>query len=209
MKKLVLVAPVAALVLAGCAHDPTIAGRVAGQPISISDVTTLANFMCAGSKVSAQPGTSQQAVPMTLVNEKAMTLVAGARALQALASEHNRSIPVQPSVSGGAALALIPASERQRAQQLIDEVNNAFTFVAETTHATDPNQVMEAFLTVIQTEASEGKFSTNPAYPVMTSSTGLQSGSLSQAISDPAAAATTMAPTAAYVASLPASQKCG
>lgn len=209
VKKFALILPAAALVLAGCAHDPTIAARIAGQAISISDVTTLTNFICASSQTAAQQGTPQQAVPMTLVNERAMTLLAGARALEALAKQNNSSLPQQPSSNVGAALALVPAAQRQRAQQLVDEVNTAFTFLADKTRATQSNQVIDAFLAVIQSEAKEGKFTDNPAYPVMSSSTALKSESLSQAISSPATGSMTMAPTTGYVAGLPASQKCG
>ena len=199
VKKLALLAPVVALVVAGCAHDPTTAAKVGDHSIPASDVTVMASYLCA----SATQG--QQVVPMTQVNEIATTYLVGAKALSDLAASHHVTIPAAPSGQADPLLAKLPSGQRARAGRLVDEVNAAAGFFAAR-GATNSQQILSAFASLIQTEAKAGRFTGNPAYPTVASE---GSGSLSTAVSSAARDATSVNPGAGYLASLPAGQKCG
>lgn len=206
---MVLTVPVSAALLAGCAHDPTVAGKIDGQSISIGDVTTLGDFICATSKAAEQQGNPPQIVPRTLVNERAVTLIAGARLLEANWRKNRQPVPTVSPVDVGAVLPFLTPSERPRAQQLFNEVTAAFNAEAQNLKATEPGQVMLAIADLIQQATDAGHYSANPAYPPLAAGLNTASGSLSQAVSGPAKAAMAVTPGAAYVGGLSASQKCG
>lgn len=198
VKKLALLAPVAALVLAGCAHDPTTAARVGDQSIPVSDISVMANYLCA----SAAQG--QQVVPMAQVNEIAVTYLVGAKALADLAARHHVSIPTSSSPADSL-VGKLPSSQRARAVQLVDEVNGAAGFFAQR-GASNSQQILSAFASLIQAEAKAGRFTGNPAYPTVTDESA---GSLSRAVSSAAQDATSVQPSTGYLAALPSGQKCG
>lgn len=198
MKKLALLAPVAALVLAGCAHDPTTAAKIGGQSIPVSDISVMATYLCA----SATQG--QQVVPMTQVNEIAATYLLGAKALSDLAARHHVAIPAS-SGSADPLVAKLPSNQRARAAQLVEEVNAAAAFFAQR-GATNSQQILSAFASVLQEEGKEGRFTGNPAYPTVADESA---GSISRAVSSAAQDATSVQPSTGYLATLPTGQKCG
>lgn len=199
MKKLALLAPAVALVLAGCAHDPTTAAKVGTQSIPVSDISVMAGYLCA----SATQG--QQVVPMTQVNEIATTYVIGATALSDLAARSHVSIPAAPTSQADPLLAKLPSNQRARAAHLVQEVNTAAGFFAQR-GATNSQQILSAFAALIRQEAKEGRFTGNPAYPTVADESG---GSISKVVSSAAQDATSVQPSSGYVAALPAGQKCG
>lgn len=199
VKKLALLAPVVALVVAGCAHDPSTAAKVGNQSVPVSDISVMASYLCA----SATQG--QQVVPMTQVNEIATTYLVGAKALSDLAARNHVSIPAAPSGQADPLLAKLPSGQRARAGQLVDEVNAAAGFFAAR-GATNSQQILSAFASLIQSEAKAGRFTGNPAYPTVADE---GSGSLSKAISHVSQDATSVNPGAGYLTGLPAGQKCG
>lgn len=206
---MVLALPVSAALLAGCAHDPTVAGTIDGHSISISDVTTLGDFICATSKAATQQGNPPQVVPRTLVNERAMTLIAGTRLLEANWRKNQQPAPTVSPVDVSAVLPFLTPSERPHAQQLINEVTAAFNAEAQNLRATDPGQVMLAIADLIQHATDAGRFAGNPSYPPLAAGLNTASGSISQAVSGPAKASMAVTPGAAYVGGLSTSQKCG
>ena len=199
VKKLVLLAPVAALVLAGCAQDPTVAAKVGGHTIPVSDVSIMATYLCA----SATQG--HQVVPMTQVNEIATTYLIGASALEDLAARHHVTIPRVNTSQADPLLAKLASGQRARATELVNGVNAAANFFAQQGASTS-QQILSGFVSLIQTEAKAGRFTANPAYPTVAGGT---SSSLSTAVSSIAKAAASPQPTSAYAAALPAGQKCG
>lgn len=199
VKKLVLLAPVAALVLAGCAQDPTVAAKIGGQAVPVSDVSIMANYLCAS---AAQGG---QTVSMTQVNQVATTYLFGAKALKDLAARSHITLPTPPhSDQADPLTAKLPAGQRSRATQLINEVNAAGYFFAQ--RGVSGQQILSEFASLIDTESKAGRLMDNPAYPSF--ATGA-SGSLSTAVSAVAKSAASSQPSSAYVAALPAGQKCG
>lgn len=198
MKKLVLLAPIAALVLAGCAQDPTVAAKVAGRTIPVSDVSIVASYLCA----SVPSG--QQIVPMTQVNEVATTYLAGAKALEDLAARQHITVPAVNSDQADPLIATLPSGQRARATQLLKEVSAATNFFAQ--RGVPNQQILSELASLISAETKAGRFLNNPAYPTLL---GDVSGSLSKAVSSAATTAASGQPPAAYKAALPTGQKCG
>ena len=199
MKKLALLAPVAALVLAGCAHDPTVAAKINGQTVPVTDVSIMANYLCASVKQS------QQLVPMSQVNQVALTYLLGAKALEDLAARSHVQLQAPPNNGQADPLtAMLPAGERARATQLVTEVNTAGYFFAQ--RGVSGQQILTEFANLISNEAKAGRYTANPAYPTILDGSA---GSLSTAVSATAKEATSTQPSSSYVAALPTGQKCG
>lgn len=196
VKKLVLLAPVAALVLAGCAHDPTVAAKVAGQTIPVTDVSIMADFLCA----SATQG--HQVAPMNQVNAIAMTYLVGAKAVADLARRSHVTLPTVDSSQADRLIATMPTGQRSRARSLINEIDVAINALG----ASAAQQPLSALASLIQAEAKAGRFVSNPEYPTLATP---DSGSLSTAVSPVAKAAAASQPDSGYLATLPTGQKCG
>jgi hypothetical protein len=203
VKKLVLLAPVAALVLAGCAHDPTVAAKVAGQSIPVSDVSVMAKFLCASATAQSQ---GQTAVPMTQVNQIAVTYLTGAKVLTDLADRSHVKIPAVDSSAAERLIATLPSSDQSRARALVGEVDNSLSFVAQHFGTQNSQQMLSALASLIQGEVKSGRLVSNPEYPTVADAA---SGSLSTAVSSVAKTATSAQPDSSYLAALPAGQKCG
>lgn len=204
VKKLVLLAPVAALALAGCAHDPTVAAKVAGQTVPVSDVSIMAKFLCASAaSQSAQGGAT---VPLSQVNQFAVTYLTGSKALADLAGRSHVKIPPVDSSAASRLIATLPASDRSRATELINEVDASLSFVAQHFGTTNGQQMLSALASLIQGEVKAGRLVSNPEYPTVA---GEASGSISKAVSTVAKSAASAQPGATYLAALPAGQKCG
>lgn len=199
-----LLAPVSALVLAGCAHDPTVAAKVNGQSIPISDVSVMAKFLCASA--ASQSAQGQAAVPMTQVNTIAVTYLVGVKALADVAASHHVTIPPSQASAPESLIATLPAGQRTRARQLVNEVDASLNFVATRLGAQNGQQMLSALASLISDEAKAGRLDSNPAYPTVA---GAASGSISRAVSAPAASAASAQPSSAYLAALPTGQKCG
>ena len=193
-----LLAPVAALALAGCAQDPTAAAKLGGTTIPVSDVSIVANYLCA----SATQG--QQVVPMTQVNEVATTYVLGTKALEDLAARHHATLPSSSTNQVDPLIAKLPAGQRARATKLLAEVGAAANFFVR--QGVPNQQILSEFASLVSAEAKAGRLRANPAYPTID---GGASGSLSTAVSSVAKSAASSQPDSAYVAALPAGQKCG
>jgi hypothetical protein len=199
VKKVLLLAPAAALVLAGCAHDPTVAAKVGPQIVPVGDVSVMASYLCAGAKQG------HQVVPMAEVNKVATTYLVGTKAVEEWAKRNHLKVSVIPTSSTDPLLAFMPVAQRHRASALTHELNDAISFVAQHAGASSSQQAFSAMVTLIQEEAKAGVITSNPAYPTVV---GADNGSLSMAVSPAATTSGASQPSATYVASLPAGQKC-
>ncbi|MGN6162635.1 MAG: hypothetical protein ACTHOG_13160 [Marmoricola sp.] len=199
MKKVMLLAPAAALVLAGCAHDPTVAAKVGGQSVPTGDVSVMASYLCAGAKQG------QQVVPMAEVNKVATTYLVGTKAVEEWAKRNHLTVPAVATSASDPLIAFLPAGQRHRASALTHELNSAISFVAQHAGASNSQQAFSAMASLIQSETKAGVITGNPAYPTVVT----DEGSLSTAVSASAKNAGSSQPDSGYVASLPAGQKCG
>lgn len=180
MKKLALI-PLLAFVLAACAHDPKVAATVAGTDIPISDVDLVAKVLCASAATQ-----SKDPVPMSQVNQYAVTYLAGAKAYADLAKrQHVAVAPAQPvnlpTIAG------LDRAQRDHLADLVGEINVAI--------AAAQADGVKALAGWIQSESDAGRFTANPRYPILTGST---SATVSKAAT----------PEGAALVALPANQKC-
>lgn len=204
MKKVALLVPVAALALAGCAHDPTIAAKVAGQSVPVSDVNIMVTFLCAS--ISTQAAQGAQVVPMSQVTQIASTYLVGAKALADLARRRGVTIPPVSPTAMNPLIAAMPAAQRARATSIVGEVDSALNLIAQQVGANNIQQVLSTMASLVHAESAAGRVVANPAYPTLADD---GSGSLSTAESAVAQAGALVQPNADYVATLPAGQKCG
>lgn len=220
MKKFALAAPVVALALAGCAHDPTIAARVGSQTISIADANLFARVVCASAS-------NNQPVDLSLptANQAAISaLVSSALGSQTAAMSH-----MALSAQGEAALAnylqqfqasiaSLPSADRVRATELVTKILRGEFELSQIAQKEVLSMGQQLTATAVQaatqqlTDAAAAHFgvTVNPRFGSFTSSAQSDT-SLSEAVSAAAKAPEADPNTSAgvsYVQGLPVTQRC-
>jgi hypothetical protein len=208
--------------LAGCDQSPSLAARVGSQEIPVSDVQLLTQALC-----TRTPGAPTSDNPVATVNNAAVaTLVEAAVDTQLARARGVRPDPatVEAQMSQfDQLLAALPAGDRARTRQLIEDVfrgRTAVTQVAEQAVGTAASQaangqvLQQAVQSLEKSWAAKVGVEINPRYD----SAGLGAqGTGSQSVSVPvssvakkgAASASGGQPDMTWLHGLPANLRCG
>jgi hypothetical protein len=220
--KRVLILVAGLLLVTGCSQDPQVAAHVGGKSISVKDVDILGKALCAERVESGQAA----ATSMSAVRGSALAALIDSALDAEVAKDRKLSYDKATLGSSVAQLeslvAKLPADDRDRGRELITDLLRGqmqlSTAAAGLVQQSGQQLTQDAVNQVVQQleteQAGRTKISVNPEFDSPgfgRAGDGEQSVSL--AISSTAKAArkiiTSSTPSATYVGSLPAAQKCG
>lgn len=218
-----LVGALCALVLSGCAGSasPGVAARVGDETISASRINAATSHMCTA--LGEQFASSGTVVPLGVIRQGVVQLLTLTSQTEQIAAEYgvSPSETTQRDIAERTrAAAAMPEEVREDyvevmsaqafATDILDQVGRA-KLTAEGFEDPTVDQVTEAGADVFAVWPDVNGIEVDPKYGVELIDGQLSSAdtNLSFALSDGAAAGLDAEPDAAYVSSLPSSQRCG
>jgi len=221
---LLAVAGVSMLALTGCTQTADVAARVGDETVPTSDVDFLTKVQCdIYDKAAKQNAGQVQAVPVSLVRTQWVNTLVDTELNRQLAARddlsYDRSTLRSAMDQFEDTLKQAPASDRDRARDLIESIYRGQLQVVELAHhnlstegVTDPtdDQVSDEVTKILADFRKGVDIEVNPQYGADDKGVaGSVDPSLSQAVSSYAKQSASAKPDATWVSQLPDDQRCG